>query len=268
MREHIKTVLYIRGFSPSDYHLLSYGGAGPLFMAGYTEGLPFKGIATLPFAAAFSSFGCAAMDFAHRYQKSTCITLPYGADDKTKMEAGEVLNRGWDELEQLAIREIEEEGWQKQDVSLQHVAYVRYGGQLEDLEVFSPVPRINTPQDMDQLMGAFEKLYTQIYVAAARYPEAGYQVLEQGVLVIAPKPKPVLRRYPMDGREVVKDACKGERAVYMKGKWRPARVYEMDRLNAGNEVKGLAIIEGPATTLLVPAGKKIRVDEFKMFWLE
>lgn len=103
MKEHIKTVLAIRGFSPADYHVLGYGGAGPMYLAGYTEGLPFKGVATVPFAAAFSSFGCAAVDYVHRYQKSTLAAVPYGADDDFKEIIGSILNAGWEELEGKAI---------------------------------------------------------------------------------------------------------------------------------------------------------------------
>ena len=46
-----------------------------------------------------------------------------------------------------------------------------------------------------------------------------------------------------------------------------ARLYEMDLLQPGNEVEGLAIIEAPATTLPVPGGKKVAVDEYKRIWV-
>jgi N-methylhydantoinase A len=268
MREFVKTVLQVRGFSPSDYCLLAYGGAGPLFMAGYTEGLSFRGVATVPFAAAFSSFGCAAMDYAHRYQKSTCLALPLRADPAAKMQAGETLNAGWEELEALAFREVREEGWDPAQLSVRRVAYVRYGGQLGDLEVVSPVERIRAPEDVDALLAAFEELYGRVYTGTARYPEAGFQILELGIVVQAPKTKPVLRRFPLSGKTPPPAARKGERAVYSRGKWQVAPVYEMDLLEPGNEVPGLAVIEGPATTLFLPQGKKIRVDEFKIFWLE
>jgi N-methylhydantoinase A len=70
MREHLRAVLLARGFSPADYCLLGYGGAGPMHLAGYSEGLPFKGVVTVPWAAGFSSFGCSAVDVTHRHQKS------------------------------------------------------------------------------------------------------------------------------------------------------------------------------------------------------
>ena len=95
MKEHIRTVLAVRGFSPADYTLFCYGGAGPMHLAGYSEGLPFKGVATLPWAAAFSSFGCAAVNISHRYQKSTGVLIEEGTSDDMKLMMGQMmLNAG------------------------------------------------------------------------------------------------------------------------------------------------------------------------------
>jgi len=267
MKEHIKAVLAVRGFSPADYHLLAYGGAGPMYMAGYTEGLPFKGVITVPFAAAFSSFGSATVDYVHRYQKSTMVGVPYGADEGTKVFMGSILNAGWEELEQSAIADFTREGFCEQDISLSQIAYVRYGAQLEDLEVVSPVNRINSAADMDKLILAFEDLYTKVYTAGAKHSEWGYTVMELGATATIPKVKPVLRKYPLEGREPAKGAFKGQRKVYQKGEWVSATLWEMDLLKPSNEIRGPAVVEAPATTLLVPAGRLVTMDEYRVIWM-
>ena len=267
MREHIRTVLAVRGFSAADYHVLAYGGAGPMYVAGYTEGLPFKGVMTVPFAAAFSSFGCASVDYVHRYQKSTLAAVPYGADEGFKTVIGMILNSGWEELERKAIDDLKQEGFREEDVTLRQVAYLRYGQQMEDLEVLSPVSRINTAEDMDRLIEAFEDLYTRVYAAGAKHPEWGYTILEQGVIASVPKVKPVLRKYHLESKEPPKEAFKGERDVYLKRKWVTARLYEMDLLEPGNQIEGPAIVEAPATTLFVPTGRSIRMDEYRVIWM-
>jgi len=267
MREHIRTVLAVRGFSAADYHVLAYGGAGPMYVAGYTEGLPFKGVMTVPFAAAFSSFGCASVDYVHRYQKSTLAAVPYGADAGFKTVIGMILNSGWEELERKAIDDLKQEGFREEDVTLRQVAYLRYGQQMEDLEVLAPVSRINTAEDMDRLIEAFEDLYTRVYAAGAKHPEWGYTVLEQGVIASVPKVKPVLRKNHLEGKEPPKEAFKGERDVYLKRKWVTAKLYEMDLLKPGNQIEGPAIVEAPATTLFVPTGRSIRMDEYRVIWM-
>lgn len=268
MREHVKTVTAVRGFSLVDYCLAGYGGAGPMFLAGYSDGLPLKGVFTVPFAAAFSAFGCSATDYVHRYQKSTVVFLPWGSDEATKVQMGFLLNMGWEEMENTALREMKDEGIPEEQVKLEQVAYVRYMGQMEDVEVESPVKRIAGSEDMDKLIAAFEEKYARIFFRVARHPEVGYQIMELGVRASAEKPKPMIRKYQLEGKKPPREAYKGEREVYAKKEWHRATLYEMDELRAGNEIDGLAVIEAPSTTFFVPHGKKVRVDEYKVLWLE
>lgn len=268
MKDHILTVLSVRGYSPSDYSLISYGGAGPMFLAGYTEGIPFRGIFTVPWAAAFSAFGCTAADYIHRYQKSTLVAIQPGADDMYKGYMAMIISTGWEMLEQTAMREMEEEGFKKEDITFRQVAYVRYSQQLEDVEVFSPLSRLQTPQDLDKLIASFEEVYSRKYSHAAKFPEVGYQIFELGLIAMVPKLKPRLRKYPVEGGVPDREAFKGERELYVKGAWEKTRTYEMDLLKAGNEIEGPAIIEGPATTMPVPRGRKALVDEYKRIWLK
>lgn len=268
MREHIRAVLYARGFSPADYHLLSYGGAGPMHVAGYTEGLPFKGVATLPWAAAFSSFGCAAVDISHRYQKSTGVIIPDGAEDSWKLMMGQMmLNAGWEELEKLAAADFAAEGLPWEEARVQQIAYVRYGGQMEDLQVVSPVARINSPEDMDRLIATFEDLYEKVYAGVAKHPQAGYQIMELGLTATVPKVKPRLPRLPLEGKEPAKEAIKGEREVYINGRWHRATIYDMDTLRPGNEIEGIAVVEAPATTFFIPPARRAMMDEWSLLWL-
>ena len=267
MREHISTVLAVRGYSPADYCLIGYGGAGPMFLAGYSAGLAFEGVFTIPWAAAFSAFGLTSADYIHRYQKSTTVAIPPGSSEDYKILMGGIVNVGWEELERVAASEMEEEGFKKEDIQFTQVAYVRYMMQLEDLEVMSPVSRVNTSADMDRLIDAFEEKYSKVHAYAARYPEAGYQIMELGLIASVAKPMPQLRKYPLEGKDPPKQALKGQREIYVRGEWKKANLYEMDLLRPGNEVEGLAIIEAPATTMPVPEGKRVMVDEYKRYWL-
>jgi N-methylhydantoinase A len=268
MNRHINTVLSVRGYSPADYYLIGYGGAGPLFLGGYAGDMPFKGVFTVPWAAAFSAFGCTVVDYVHRYQKSTLIQIPPQADEQTKVFMGSIINNGWEELERKAIEEMKEEGFKKEQIKFSQVAYVRFAGQLEDLEVISPVRSIQTAQDMDILISAFEELYTKVYTYGAKHSEAGYQIMELGLISSVPKPKPELKKFKMGEKKPSLDAYRGDREVYVKGEWKKAKLYEMDGLKPGNEVEGLAIIEAPATTMPVPQGKKVVIDEYRRYWLK
>jgi N-methylhydantoinase A len=268
MREHIRSVLYARGLSPAAFNLLCYGGAGPMHLAGYCEGLPFRGVATMPWAAGFSSFGCAVEDISHRYQKSAPVMIPVGADAGYKMMMGQLLiNPGWDELEKQAKADLTAEGLPWGEAKVQQIAYVRYGGQMEDLEIVSPVSRINSPEDIDKLIAAFEELYEKVFAGVAKHQRGGYQIMELGIQATVPKVKPKMARWPLEGKKPARSAIKEERQLYYDGKWDKAVIYDMDKLRPGNEVEGLAVIEAPATTLFLPPGRRIRMDEWTLMWM-
>jgi acetone carboxylase beta subunit len=266
-RDALKTVASARGLDTSDYLLMAYGGSGPLHVAGYTEGLGFKGILTFPFAAAFSAFGCVTADYLHRYTKSMHLYLAAAPTDEAKLEVGTAINAAWEEMEKAALEEMKIEGRELGEVHFQHLAMIRYAAQLTDLEVESPVARIETAADMDRLIEAWESLYEKINSRVSKYSEAGYSIFELGVLARVEKVKPRFQKRELGPIPPSEEAAKGSRKVFREGAWHEAALWEMDALKPGNAVDGLAIIEHPATTFLVPAGRRVEVDEWNILWL-
>jgi N-methylhydantoinase A len=63
----LRRVISGQGIHPSEFTLLSYGGSGPLHLAGYSRGIGLKDIITFQFAAAFSAFGCTTADYMRRH---------------------------------------------------------------------------------------------------------------------------------------------------------------------------------------------------------
>ena len=91
--------------------------------------------------------------------------------------------------------------------------------------------------------------------------------MELGVSVSIPTVKPKLEKRPIEGKDLPEDACKGERDVYMEGKWHKTPIIDMDKIRPGNEIDGIAIIEAPSTTFVLPPGRHVRMDEWSMLWL-
>jgi acetone carboxylase beta subunit len=267
-RDAIRAVASARGLDTSQYYLFGYGGAGPLHVAGYSEGLDFRGVLTFHFAAAFSAFGATTADYEHRYSRSVPLALPAGAEPSAKLAVAEAVNRTWEEMEQAARAEMSTEIARSQKIKFTHLAMIRYGGQLSDLEVISPLARLRSARDIDRLIADWEELYSKINSRVARYEQAGYQIFELGLLASVEKVKPRIERQPLGRAEPDEKARKGIRNMYWKGRWTPATLWEMELLRPGNRIKGPAIIEHPATTLIVPEGKRIETDEYNFFWLK
>ncbi|MBV9193900.1 MAG: hydantoinase/oxoprolinase family protein [Solirubrobacterales bacterium] len=265
-RDALVTVASARGLDTSDYVLMAYGGSGPLHVAGYTEGVQFKGVLTFPFAAAFSAFGCATADYLHRYTKSMGLAVAASAGGEEKAAVGERINAAWDEMEAAARQEMELEGRKTGELRFQPIAMIRYAAQLTDLEIQSPVRRIESAADLDALIGAWEALYERINSRVSKYSEAGYQIFELGLLARVGKVKPQFPIYELEVAEP--PPAKGSRSVFRDGAWHEVPLWEMDELRPGNVIDGFAIVEHPATTLVIPPGHRITVDQRKFMWLE
>jgi N-methylhydantoinase A/oxoprolinase/acetone carboxylase beta subunit len=267
MREHLIRSLML-GFDIRDYVLAGYGGAGPMHLCGFAGEDPWQGVITVPYAAAFSAWGCACMDYAHRRHRSISAMVAYSADEATKTWTANTITAAWEELEEQLLDELTGEGFTREQIKLKQFIYMRYYGQLDDLEVESPVTRLASAADVDRVTAAFEDLFTRTYTLAGKPPFATYLINEVAVTAQVETVKPVLMKYELADREPPKAAFKDKRPVFQRGQWRDAIIYEMDELRPGNEIAGLSVIEAPSTTLFVPLDWRARLDENLIFRLE
>lgn len=269
MRDAILGMIMSRGYDSSEYHLLVYGGAGPNHCAGFVKDIPLAGVLVLPYAAVFCAFGAAATDYRHNYFHSRNIIVPPRADAETiKSLVYKPINEGWQSLENTAYRDMEQEGFRKDQVKFTHLAMVRYGRQLDDLIITSPVTRVKTMRDFEELITTFEEMYTKVYASAAKYPQAGYEILQVGLIATVPKVKPKIKRHRLAGSEAPRKAIKGKRDCYFNHAWLTTDIYDWDALRPGNSINGPAILESPTTNFVLPPGKSTYIDVYRTCWLK
>jgi N-methylhydantoinase A len=259
----LRRVISGQGIHPSEFTLLSYGGSGPLHLAGCSRGIGFKDIITFQFAAAFSAFGCTTADFMRRHSVSTQHDIGARASDDELMAFGRKVTNVWDDLTKAAVDEMIEDGHARDKIKTVPFLMMRYTGQLEDVEVMAPLSAISSPDDMRKVIAEFEAVYAKVNHRVSRYGEAGFSITELGLIATADKVKPVLVKRPL-GKSDPTSAHKGVREAYIGGRWHKANLYEMDLLQPGHEVIGPAIIEHPATTLVVHPQDRVHVDEWTL----
>ena len=262
MRDHLYAMILGRGFSPEVYSLLSYGGAGPLHVCGYIEGLNFERVYVPEWAPAFSAFGCACADYAFRYDQQLDFPLSSTLGEAEILSA--FLNATWSNLKAKVEEEMIKEGLDPARMEFQAMVRMQYQGQLDDLEI--PTPGFPITKDLiPDLIQKFEQTYSKVFPMAAKSPELGYLItraIAQGVLKTD---KPSVRKYPLAGTDPSVASRKGTRRIYWKGQWHDASLYEMSLLEPGNVVSGPAVIEAPATTLLLPPGFEAILNAFRIF---
>ncbi|MGH8517067.1 MAG: hydantoinase/oxoprolinase family protein, partial [Panacagrimonas sp.] len=269
MQEFLVNMLRGRGYNMREYSLAMYGGGGPLGLCDVIDGIAHElgDIVTFPFAAVFSAFGVLCAPRRYRYHQSILAGAPplgAPAAEGARLHAAGAISEAWKQLEERARADFKLHGWSFKDARLSRSAYVRFTNQLSDFEVIWPRERMKSLADVQELMDRFEKVYTTIYPSQALYSEVGYQILEVALTADVLTPKPRLPVMKMMGPKPPSTSEKGTRKVYWRGKMVDFRIYEMDPLEPGNVIKGPAIIEHPATTLLIAPGDKVDLDNRRM----
>lgn len=267
LREYLRANVSAKGYNPTDFVCFSYGGAGPVHAYGYTEGLGFKDVIVPAWAAGFSAFGCACADFEYRYDKSVDLALPQVAAEADKLAAVATLQRAWNELTEKVIDEFRINGFPPEDVILRPGYRMQYMGQLNDLEIDSPLARAEGVADWDRIVGAFEETYGRVYASSARSPELGFSVTGAIMRGMVLTQKPVLPEDPEDGPVPPESARLGSRRLYRRGQWHAATTWKMESLRQGNRITGPAVIESDATTFVVPQGFGAWLDKHRLFHL-
>ena len=107
---------------------------------------------------------------------------------------------------------------------------------------------------------------------AGRVPIVAQQVtflnLAAVLVATATKLKPRVPRFPGGGPNPPGDATLPSRPAWFDGVERDTRRYDMRGLLPDNQVEGPAVIHDQTTCLVVPPGFRVRVDEYRTFWLE
>ena len=272
LRNEVYARIYGKGYSPEDYRLFSYGGGGPLHVAGYTRGLNFEEVLIPAWAAGFSAFGCACADFEYRNDRS--VNVPIASPDLApeafaagfELFAG-AINLSWQSLQGGLLNEFAKSGIPADQVTFKHYLRMQYVGQLNDVEIYLPFSQIRTHEDVKLIIERFEDAYSKLYSRSATSPELGYLATTAVLKGVVDVEKPRLPTEPLAPAAPPPEASKGTRPVYRHGEWREAHIYDMEKLLPGNKLPGISVIESPSTTFVVPLGYEAYLDEHRIFHL-
>jgi N-methylhydantoinase A/oxoprolinase/acetone carboxylase beta subunit len=130
----------------------------------------------------------------------------------------------------------------------------------------SPVARLESEEDVRKLLERHGEVVTKMFTLAGKPSRPTYHMTEVSVIAQVDTVKPKLVSHELEGKTPPAKASKGTRQLFQKGKWHTAQIYEMSELKPGNEIGGLAVVEAPNTTLFVPHGWHVRIDEYQIYW--
>lgn len=257
----------VKGYNPQRFVLLSYGGGGPLHACGYAARLGIARILIPPFSSVFSALGAGNMDQLHIHETSLYLML-YDANTRQMLEDFSVFNAAVEELEARGRADLLRQGVAPDRIRTRVELDMRYGNQLAQIGVSSPVERLQSVADVIKLLDLFSNNYAQRFGAGSQAPEAGVRINVIRVVSFVEHERLTMER----GATVAAatPVARAERECHFPevAGARMTKVFDHDAVTEGMVVHGPALIETPRTTYLVEPGWVLTMGRMGAAWLD
>jgi N-methylhydantoinase A len=253
MAQAIRAISTERGFDLRDFTLIPFGGAGPLHACqiALDLGIPRVLVPTAP--GATSALGLLMSDVKHDFVRSR-------VSDIEDLDLG-VANDLFGEMVGGARKQLTAEGFAEGDTQLRYFLDMRYSGQGYE----NPVPVAALPLTRESLAASrrdFDAIHAQCHGHAA--PDQPVEVVNYRVQAIGVVP-PVSAATIADADDGAERALAGSRPAYFAAAVAglvDVPVYQRERLRAGDQLAGPAIVEQYDSTTVVCPGQTAAVDRF------
>jgi N-methylhydantoinase A len=239
----VRKISIERGHDPRDYTLVAFGGAGGLHACDLAAALEMRGVLLPVFPGALSALGILRADVVRDF--SCTVLLPVRDESDTRRRASNVLRQ----LQRDADRFLWREGFPKGRRRFEHRYDVRYVGQAYDLSVSARAG----------FLAAFHRAHERAYGHAE--PRRPVEIVNVRCRATGLSPRIEL---PRIGRvaEGTQPPAQGKIKCDFAGRALQAALYEREKLRAGQQFRGPAIVVEYSATSLVQAGWVARVDAY------
>jgi N-methylhydantoinase A len=250
MQEAIKAISTMRGHDLRDFHLLAFGGAGPLHAARMAEELGMAGVVVPLYPGVYSAMGLLMSDVKHDYIRSKMAPLARTTADE--------VNGVFHELESQAHRDLRDEGFAIEAVAIERALDLRYAGQGYEITVACAEGLSDGA--LAEIRTRFDAMHKQMFGHTA--PEEPVEIVSyrlRGVGRVAPVKLP---RFAAKGTPL-SAALRTRRPARFDGRTLECPVYQRERLDVGAAFDGPAIVDQLDATTVIPPGHGALVDEFR-----
>lgn len=259
MASAIKREVHLRGYHPEDFALFAFGGGGPTHVAGYRADVPTAVI--FPQAAVFSALGSSVMDILHLYEESGRMQFMAPVTQEIVIDA-DAFNARVRSLVDKARKDLEAEGLGGAGPVFSLELDMLYGGLIQVKRVSSPVLTIDSEQDAQRIYDEFEKEFSEAFSPHVVNKPGGVYLDAIVLRATVPTQKLDLPVRPL-GQADPSAAEATIRSAYWPefGARRDTPVYTFAVLQPGNVVTGPAIAEMDFSTIVIPPGQQLAIDE-------
>ncbi|MBK5280141.1 MAG: hydantoinase B/oxoprolinase family protein, partial [Bacteroidia bacterium] len=240
MAEAIKKVSIQHGYDPSDYTLLSFGGAGGQHAIQLAEILNMKKVLAPYDAGLLSAYGIGHAS-VERFEEKLIL--------KPLALVIEELDAILIELREKGVRNLIQNGYFFKEIHLKkQLLFLRFNGQESAIE-------INYDQNT-VVLEAFKKKYKSIF---GHWLGAREIELESIKVIVA------VQRYTTAkkarSKNVYRPKIENKQMLCSNGIWQKVATYQWEKLKLGSQIDGPAVITSDNSTTIVEAGWQFKLDE-------
>jgi N-methylhydantoinase A len=256
----LKLVSLNRGFDPRDFVLVAFGGGGAMHAAALGAELGVKKIVIPRGAPVFSAWGMMMSDLRRDYFVTRLIETGGGGGAAVAAALSALI----EEAATRARAQFLTEAIAEDRIKLTPFLKCRYQNQEHSVEVglaYGPIAAQTVADVISRFHAIYEREYT--YRLDAPVEVVGLHLVasaEVGKLRLAPLPK---SGTPLEA------ARKGRRLVdYATEGVHQADIYDAEKLEPGMTFPGPAVVEDPATTVVVHPGQNVAIDAYGNIHIE
>jgi N-methylhydantoinase A/oxoprolinase/acetone carboxylase beta subunit len=240
---------------PSTVSLAAIGGGGGCLGEMIANFLGMSETYVFRQGAVFGAYGTGGMDIVHTYDMR--FDLPHFFEANCWDTNCHVLNSSVADLQRTACNDMLGEGFMAGEVNFELAIELVNPVSRSPVKIVMPHPFVWPAQDRGLVMGlAFEKIGD---IAKAQRKNIRLSRIFLRAIADVPHSNIVTSCVGQG----VDNAHKNSRRVYVgQSAWLEYTVYEWDFLSMPTTLLGPVILESPDTTVVVPQGTVIELDEF------
>ena len=247
MEKALRVISIERGIDPRNFVLFSFGGAGGMHAAEISSHLQINKIIVPKNAGVLSALGLLLADSIKDYSHSILKTA-------AKLSEAE-LEKHFAELRQKSLKDMKEDGFGAEDISLFRFLDLRYLGQSYEITV--PYKKSRKKKDAFSFISDFHKAHQRLY--SYYHPQRPVEIVTIRVKAVGKSKKIKIKRLPQTAKDPER-AFQKKQYIYYAGKKHSASVFERALLEPGHKIKGPALIVDYESTALLPPSFRLMVD--------
>jgi N-methylhydantoinase A len=250
----IRLVSIERGYDPTRFAAVPFGGGGALHAGALLKEVGLKAALVPRYPGVTSALGCVIADVRHDHVQT--VNLPLDGLD------AEALDRRMVEEARSALSIVEAAGLNVERIDTQFEFDMLYVGQTHTISVgfLASIDQGTTGISENRLRSSFEQAYQASY--SRLLPGVPIKIVNLRTTAIGRRPRFDFAALAPSGDTSIEASYRSMRQVWCDDRWHDAAIYSRLDMPVGSKIHGPAVLEQPDATIFVEPDLDARIDDF------